>query len=47
MAQETIKFIIRQDGMVTEEVMGGYRELDPTGEKENEYSVSETDPSSQ
>ena len=30
-----------------EEVMGVYRELDPTGEKENEYSVSETDPSSQ
>ena len=24
MAQETIKFIIRQDGMVTEEVMGVY-----------------------
>jgi phosphonate transport system ATP-binding protein len=30
-----------------EEVMGVYRELDPTGEKENEYSVSDTDPSSQ
>jgi len=30
-----------------EEVMGVYRKLDPTGEKEKEYNVSETDPSSQ